>query len=188
MCKALNYITTVCERITCSQLLNRLWNLMSWQPPFVLTEPTDNASVSFVQYKGDYYVSTETNFMHKVNPETLEATEKVGSYDFNSVNLSKQSQTQGLVIDSHQISLLTLTKNMLSDRWTGVNSLLLMEQLLTHMLTLMGPHTTWGILTLLKVSEFGYTIIINFSFFFCLFRWYSTSSVLVIFITMNTFL
>lgn len=44
---------------------------------FFVAEPTDNASVSFVKYKGDYYVSTETNFMHKVNPENLETLEKV---------------------------------------------------------------------------------------------------------------
>ena len=42
-----------------------------------IAEATDNASVSFVTYKGDYYVSTETNFMHKVDPETLETTKKV---------------------------------------------------------------------------------------------------------------
>lgn len=40
-------------------------------------EPTDNANVSFVTYKGDYYVSTETTVMHKVDPETLETTKKV---------------------------------------------------------------------------------------------------------------
>ena len=40
-------------------------------------EPTDNASVSFVKYKGDYYVSTETNFMHRVDPDSLESVEKV---------------------------------------------------------------------------------------------------------------
>ena len=44
---------------------------------FFFAEPTDNASVSFVKYKGDYYVSTETNFMHKLNPENLETIEKV---------------------------------------------------------------------------------------------------------------
>ena len=44
---------------------------------FPCAEATDNASVSFVTYKGDYYVSTETNFMHKVDPETLETTQKV---------------------------------------------------------------------------------------------------------------
>lgn len=40
-------------------------------------EPTDNANVSFVTYKGDYYVSTETSVMHKVDPETLESTKRV---------------------------------------------------------------------------------------------------------------
>lgn len=45
-----------------------------------VTEPTDNASVSFVKYKGDYYVSTETNFMYRINPETLETLEKVPLY------------------------------------------------------------------------------------------------------------
>ncbi|KAG7471380.1 hypothetical protein MATL_G00123880 [Megalops atlanticus] len=49
-------------------------------------QPTDNASVSFVTYKGDYYVSTETNFMHKVDPETLETKEKVDWSKFIAVN------------------------------------------------------------------------------------------------------
>lgn len=40
-------------------------------------EPTDNASVNFVKYNGDYYVSTETNYMHRVDPDTLESKEKV---------------------------------------------------------------------------------------------------------------
>lgn len=53
---------------------------------FERMEPTDNASVSFVKYKGDYYVSTETNFMHKVNPETLEMLEKVDWSKFIAVN------------------------------------------------------------------------------------------------------
>ncbi|XP_063063493.1 beta-carotene oxygenase 2b [Engraulis encrasicolus] len=53
---------------------------------FEMPKPTDNGNVSFVQYKGDYYVSTETNFMHKVNPETLEASEKVDWSKFIAVN------------------------------------------------------------------------------------------------------
>lgn len=58
-------------------------------PSFVFaTEPTDNASVSFVKYKGDYYVSTETNFMHRVNPETLETLEKVMSFVMCSKRIS----------------------------------------------------------------------------------------------------
>ncbi|KAM9318618.1 carotenoid-cleaving dioxygenase, mitochondrial-like [Pholidichthys leucotaenia] len=47
---------------------------------------SDNANVSFVTYKGDYYVSTETNIMHMVDPETLEATKKVNWSKFIAVN------------------------------------------------------------------------------------------------------
>ncbi|KAM8903763.1 carotenoid-cleaving dioxygenase, mitochondrial-like [Spinachia spinachia] len=53
---------------------------------FKLPKPTDNANVSFVNYKGDYYVSTETNIMHKVDPETLETTKKVDWSKFIAVN------------------------------------------------------------------------------------------------------
>ncbi|KAG7282268.1 hypothetical protein CRUP_033795 [Coryphaenoides rupestris] len=53
---------------------------------FELPKATDNASVSFVTYKGDYYVSTETNFMHKVDLETLETTKKVDWSKFIAVN------------------------------------------------------------------------------------------------------
>ncbi|KAL6104985.1 bco2 [Pungitius sinensis] len=53
---------------------------------FELPKPSDNANVSFVTYKGDYYVSTETNIMHKVDPETLETTKKVDWSKFIAVN------------------------------------------------------------------------------------------------------
>nr|XP_020454650.1 beta,beta-carotene 9',10'-oxygenase isoform X2 [Monopterus albus] len=53
---------------------------------FEKIEATDNASVGFVKYKGDYYVSTETNFMHRVNPENLETVEKVDWSMFIAVN------------------------------------------------------------------------------------------------------
>ncbi|XP_030009829.1 beta,beta-carotene 9',10'-oxygenase-like isoform X1 [Sphaeramia orbicularis] len=53
---------------------------------FEMIQPTDNASVSFVKYKGDYYVSTETNFMHRMNPETLKSEEKVDWSKFIAVN------------------------------------------------------------------------------------------------------
>ncbi|TNN34157.1 Beta,beta-carotene 9',10'-oxygenase [Liparis tanakae] len=53
---------------------------------FELPKSTDNANVSFVTYKGDYYVSTETNIMHKVDPETLESTDKVDWSKFIAVN------------------------------------------------------------------------------------------------------
>ena len=42
-----------------------------------ISEPSDNASVNYVVYKGDYYVSNENIFMYKVDPETLETKEKV---------------------------------------------------------------------------------------------------------------
>ncbi|KAJ3603431.1 hypothetical protein NHX12_028177 [Muraenolepis orangiensis] len=44
---------------------------------FKVPEATDNASVNFVRYKGDYYVSTETNYMRRVDPKSLETKEKV---------------------------------------------------------------------------------------------------------------
>ncbi|KAF6728846.1 Beta,beta-carotene 9',10'-oxygenase [Oryzias melastigma] len=53
---------------------------------FEMIEPTDNASVNFVKYKGDFYVSTETNFMHKVNLENLDTLEKVDWSKFIAVN------------------------------------------------------------------------------------------------------
>ncbi|XP_076867978.1 carotenoid-cleaving dioxygenase, mitochondrial isoform X2 [Brachyhypopomus gauderio] len=53
---------------------------------FEMTKPTDNANVNFVKYKGDYYVSTETNFMHKVDLETLQTKEKVNWSNFVAVN------------------------------------------------------------------------------------------------------
>lgn len=42
-----------------------------------VAEPTDNGNVNIVKYKGDYYLSTETNLMHRVNPENLETLEQV---------------------------------------------------------------------------------------------------------------
>ncbi|XP_005667391.2 beta,beta-carotene 9',10'-oxygenase isoform X3 [Sus scrofa] len=47
---------------------------------------TDNTNVNYVQYKGDYYLSTETNFMNKVDIETLEKKEKVDWSKFIAVN------------------------------------------------------------------------------------------------------
>ncbi|KAM7137888.1 carotenoid-cleaving dioxygenase, mitochondrial isoform 2-T3 [Macrochelys suwanniensis] len=56
---------------------------ISW---FEMPRPTDNSSVNYVVYKGDYYVSTETNLMRKVDPETLETKEKVDWSKFVVVN------------------------------------------------------------------------------------------------------
>ncbi|KAK0154714.1 Beta,beta-carotene 9',10'-oxygenase [Merluccius polli] len=53
---------------------------------FEIIKPTDNASVSFVKYKGDFYVSTETNLMHRVDPESLASVEQVDWSKFVAVN------------------------------------------------------------------------------------------------------
>ncbi|XP_048368328.1 carotenoid-cleaving dioxygenase, mitochondrial isoform X3 [Sphaerodactylus townsendi] len=53
---------------------------------FEKPESTDNCSVNYVIYKGDYYVSTETNLMHKLDVETLESKEKVDWSKYVAVN------------------------------------------------------------------------------------------------------
>ncbi|XP_036284524.1 beta,beta-carotene 9',10'-oxygenase isoform X2 [Pipistrellus kuhlii] len=53
---------------------------------FELPAMTDNTSVNYVWYKGDYYLSSENNFMNKVDIETLEKTEKVDWSKFIAVN------------------------------------------------------------------------------------------------------
>lgn len=53
---------------------------------FQIPKTTDNASVNFVKYKGDYYVSTETNYMRRIDPQSLETKEKVDWTKFVAVN------------------------------------------------------------------------------------------------------
>lgn len=53
---------------------------------FELPAVTDKTSVNYVQYKGDYYISSETNFMNKVDIATLEKSEKVDWSKFIAVN------------------------------------------------------------------------------------------------------
>ncbi|KAM4616236.1 beta-carotene 15, 15-dioxygenase 2, like isoform 2-T2 [Polymixia lowei] len=53
---------------------------------FTIPKATDNASVNFVKYKGDYYVSTETNYMRRVDPQSLETKEKVDWSQYIAVN------------------------------------------------------------------------------------------------------
>ncbi|XP_051053378.1 carotenoid-cleaving dioxygenase, mitochondrial isoform X2 [Phodopus roborovskii] len=64
----------------CKNIFERF--MSRFEPPVM----TDNTNVNFVQYKGDYYISTETNFMNKVDIETLERTEKVNWSKFIAVN------------------------------------------------------------------------------------------------------
>nr|XP_008121888.1 PREDICTED: beta,beta-carotene 9',10'-oxygenase [Anolis carolinensis] len=53
---------------------------------FEMPKITDNCNVNYVVYNGDYFVSTETNFMHKVDLETLETKEKVDWSKYIAVN------------------------------------------------------------------------------------------------------
>ncbi|XP_064207562.1 carotenoid-cleaving dioxygenase, mitochondrial-like isoform X2 [Anguilla rostrata] len=53
---------------------------------FELPKPTDNGNINFAKYKGDYYVTTETNLMHRVDPETLESMGKVDWSKFIAAN------------------------------------------------------------------------------------------------------
>ncbi|KAM9391492.1 beta-carotene 15, 15-dioxygenase 2, like [Pholidichthys leucotaenia] len=53
---------------------------------FQTPEATDNANVNFVKYKGDYYVSTETNYMRRVDPQSLETKERVDWSQYVAVN------------------------------------------------------------------------------------------------------
>ncbi|KAL7839286.1 hypothetical protein SRHO_G00259440 [Serrasalmus rhombeus] len=53
---------------------------------FQIPKATDNAGVNFVKYKGDFYVSTETNYMRKIDPQSLETKEKVDWTKYIAVN------------------------------------------------------------------------------------------------------
>ncbi|XP_069080795.1 carotenoid-cleaving dioxygenase, mitochondrial-like isoform X4 [Pleurodeles waltl] len=53
---------------------------------FEMPTSTDNANVNFVFYRGDYYVSTETNFMRRIDPSNLKTLEKVDWSKFIAVN------------------------------------------------------------------------------------------------------
>uniref|UniRef100_A0A8C5SWH6 Carotenoid-cleaving dioxygenase, mitochondrial n=1 Tax=Laticauda laticaudata TaxID=8630 RepID=A0A8C5SWH6_LATLA len=53
---------------------------------FDLPKETDNCVVNFAVIKGDYFVSTETSQMHKVDLDTLESKEKVNWKEYVAVN------------------------------------------------------------------------------------------------------
>uniref|UniRef100_A0A3Q3JBT1 Beta-carotene 15, 15-dioxygenase 2, like n=1 Tax=Monopterus albus TaxID=43700 RepID=A0A3Q3JBT1_MONAL len=53
---------------------------------FQIPKATDNAGVNFVKYKGDFYASTETNYMRRIDPQSLETKEKVDWSQYIAVN------------------------------------------------------------------------------------------------------
>uniref|UniRef100_A0A8D0Y0B0 Carotenoid-cleaving dioxygenase, mitochondrial n=2 Tax=Sus scrofa TaxID=9823 RepID=A0A8D0Y0B0_PIG len=68
----------------CKNIFERF--MSKFELPGKFAAMTDNTNVNYVQYKGDYYLSTETNFMNKVDIETLEKKEKVDWSKFIAVN------------------------------------------------------------------------------------------------------
>ncbi|XP_061608841.1 carotenoid-cleaving dioxygenase, mitochondrial-like [Phyllopteryx taeniolatus] len=73
-------IGTVSMSDPCKNILQRFFSR------FDMIKPTDNGNVNIVKYKRDYYLSTETNLMHRVDPENLETLEQVDWSTFVAVN------------------------------------------------------------------------------------------------------
>ncbi|XP_060569819.1 carotenoid-cleaving dioxygenase, mitochondrial-like [Ruditapes philippinarum] len=53
---------------------------------FTVDEKNDNTNVNFYPLKDELYASTETNFIRKVDPETLETLERVNLTDYVAVH------------------------------------------------------------------------------------------------------
>ncbi|KAM3920984.1 carotenoid-cleaving dioxygenase, mitochondrial-like [Leptodactylus fuscus] len=71
---------TVAMSDPCKNVFQRFISL------FELPKITDNGNVNFVKYKKDFYVSTETNMMRKVDLATLETAQKVDWSKYIAVN------------------------------------------------------------------------------------------------------
>ncbi|KAK1330418.1 hypothetical protein QTO34_010607 [Cnephaeus nilssonii] len=49
---------------------------------------TDNCLINFMKCGGDFYATTETNYIRKINPQTLETLEKVDYRKYLAINLA----------------------------------------------------------------------------------------------------
>uniref|UniRef100_A0A665V2M5 Beta,beta-carotene 15,15'-dioxygenase-like n=1 Tax=Echeneis naucrates TaxID=173247 RepID=A0A665V2M5_ECHNA len=49
---------------------------------------TDNGASNFIKYGNDYYATSETNYIRKIDPETLETQEKVDYMKYLPVNMA----------------------------------------------------------------------------------------------------
>lgn len=54
---------------------SRVFSYMSHTIP----DFTDNCLINIIKYGKDYYTSTETNYFHKIDPNTLETLQKVSA-------------------------------------------------------------------------------------------------------------
>ncbi|XP_072254224.1 beta,beta-carotene 15,15'-dioxygenase-like [Pyxicephalus adspersus] len=68
----------------CKNIFSKAFTYLS----HVVPEFTDNCLINIVKFGDDYYASSETNFIRKINPETLDTLEKVDYMKYLTVNLA----------------------------------------------------------------------------------------------------
>ncbi|CAH2324534.1 beta,beta-carotene 15,15 -monooxygenase [Pelobates cultripes] len=68
----------------CKNIFSKAFTYLS----HVVPEFTDNCLINIINYGNDYYASSETNFIRKIDPSTLETLEKVDYLKYVTVNLA----------------------------------------------------------------------------------------------------
>ncbi|XP_033896487.1 beta,beta-carotene 15,15'-dioxygenase [Acipenser ruthenus] len=68
----------------CQSIFTKVFSYMSHTIP----DFTDNCLINIIKYGKDYYTSTETNYFHKIDPNTLETLQKVDYRKYIAVNLA----------------------------------------------------------------------------------------------------
>ncbi|XP_053305117.1 beta,beta-carotene 15,15'-dioxygenase isoform X2 [Spea bombifrons] len=68
----------------CKNIFSKAFTYLS----HVVPEFTDNCLINIINYGDDFYASSETNFIRKIDPETLETLEKVDYMKYVTVNLA----------------------------------------------------------------------------------------------------
>lgn len=78
-------------------LTTSLFPVLRFFSYFKGVEITDNALVNVYPIGEDYYACTETNFITRINPETLETVKQVGLW---TILLNKRSETKMKMFNS----------------------------------------------------------------------------------------
>ncbi|XP_006641394.2 beta,beta-carotene 15,15'-dioxygenase isoform X1 [Lepisosteus oculatus] len=68
----------------CKSIFTKVFSYLSNTIP----DFTDNCLINIVNYGGDFYATTETNYLHKIDPYTLETIEKEDYRKYIAVNLA----------------------------------------------------------------------------------------------------
>ncbi|KAM4721781.1 beta,beta-carotene 15,15'-dioxygenase [Rhinophrynus dorsalis] len=68
----------------CKNIFSKAFTYLS----HVVPEFTDNCLINIIKYGEDFYASSETNFIRKVDPQTLETLEKVDYMKYVTVNIA----------------------------------------------------------------------------------------------------